>query len=309
MTAGSRPWSATAFMRSPTIEARCSTARSRTRSTSASSPMAGWCLSPTTTRACSRSPPTARSTRSRAGPMAWSGSAVTRATAGPASDALFIQLDGIAVTPDDLIYVSDSLANRVRKIQDGMITTVAGTGEPGLPATAGPANQAALHWPTALELDPTAACTSSTPSTTRSAGSAVDGTITTVVGTGVEGSGRRRRPRERGSAQPAVRRRRSTPTAASMSVTAELRVRRVGTDGIINTIAGVGVEGIGREGGPRSGPSSGSRPGSRSTATGCWSRISPTRWSGACACAEPAHGGVIPATAAASRLSPEEGPG
>ena len=49
---------------------------------------------------------------------------------GPATDALFIQLDGIAVTPDDAIYVSDSLANRVRLIRDGIITTVAGSTGP-----------------------------------------------------------------------------------------------------------------------------------------------------------------------------------
>src|SRR5690606_7958466 len=47
---------------------------------------------------------------------------------GPATQAQFIQLDGIAMSESGDIYVSDSLANRVRRIRGGVIETVAGTG-------------------------------------------------------------------------------------------------------------------------------------------------------------------------------------
>lgn len=50
---------------------------------------------------------------------------------GPATEARFIELSGIAIAPDGTIYLSDRGANRIRKISDGIITTFYGTGASG----------------------------------------------------------------------------------------------------------------------------------------------------------------------------------
>jgi sugar lactone lactonase YvrE len=167
---------------------------------------------------------------------------------GPALDALFIQLDGIAVTPDDTIYVSDSLANRVRKIEDGVITTVAGTGEPGYSGDGGPATEAALHWPTALELDDEGNLYIADALNHAIRRLATDGSITTVAGTGVEG--------QEGDGGPAIEAQLNQPFGIArdddgtlyISDRGNYQVRRVDPEGMIETIAGTSVEGTGGSG-------------------------------------------------------------
>lgn len=169
---------------------------------------------------------------------------------GPASAALFMQLDGIAVGADDTIYVSDSVANRVRRIQDGIITTVAGTGEPVLTGDGGPGTAAGLHWPTALQLD--AAGNLFIVDTFNHAVRrlAVDGTITTIAGTGIEGV--------TGDGGPAIAAQLSQPFGVALeddgtlyiSDRGNFKIRRVSPDGLINTLAGTGVEGASGDDGP-----------------------------------------------------------
>lgn len=169
---------------------------------------------------------------------------------GPAKDALFLQLDGIAVGEGDTIYVSDSKANRVRRIRDGLITTVAGTGEAAYHGDGGPGAEAALFWPTALELDPEGNLTIVDTLNHAIRRLAVDGTITTVVGDGVAG--------DRGDGGPATAARLREPFGVARGDDGALfiadrgnfRVRRVGPDGVITTIAGTGVEGDGGDEGP-----------------------------------------------------------
>lgn len=168
---------------------------------------------------------------------------------GPASEALFIQLDGIAIAADDSIYVSDSLANRVRVIRDGIITTVVGTGEAAFGGDGGLGTDATLHWPSALELDDEGNLFIADTLNHAIRRLGVDGTITTVAGTGVEGAG--------GNEGPATLAQLSQPFGIALDLDGSLyigdrgnfEIRKVGTDGIIATIAGTGVEG-GIEGGP-----------------------------------------------------------
>ena len=60
---------------------------------------------------------------------------------------------GRDIDGDGTIYVSDSLANRVRRIRDGIITTVAGTGQAGFSGDDGPALQAQLNLPVGVGVD------------------------------------------------------------------------------------------------------------------------------------------------------------
>lgn len=171
---------------------------------------------------------------------------------GPATAALFMQLDGIAVTDDDAIYISDSLAHRVRLIRDGIITTVAGTGETALKGDGGPGTEATLHWPSALALDDDGNLLIADTFHHSIRRLAVDGTITTIAGTGSEGA--------RGDGGLATKAQLSQPFGVALDADGTLyigdrgnfKVRRVAPDGIIDTLAGTGVQGASGDGGPAS---------------------------------------------------------
>ena len=171
---------------------------------------------------------------------------------GPATAALFMQLDGIAVAPDDTVYVSDSLANRVRRIRQGIITTVAGTGETGLHGDGGPATSATLHWPGALELDAEGNLYIVDTFNHAIRRLAVDGTISTLVGTGTEGAG--------GDGGPATAAQLSQPFGLTRAADGTLyigdrgnfKIRRVDVDGVIDTIVGTGATGATGDDGPAS---------------------------------------------------------
>lgn len=79
-----------------------------------------------------------------------------RGDGGPAAEALFTGIGGLAVDPAGNVFLSDSGDNRVRRIdaRTGIITTVAGT---GLLVDAGPSQPAtaqAVRGPAALAIDP-----------------------------------------------------------------------------------------------------------------------------------------------------------
>lgn len=74
---------------------------------------------------------------------------------GPASEATFAQLTGLAVVADGSVYLSDQRAHRVRRIApDGTIATVAGNGVQGSSGDGGPATEASLDTPQALAIGP-----------------------------------------------------------------------------------------------------------------------------------------------------------
>jgi sugar lactone lactonase YvrE len=169
---------------------------------------------------------------------------------GPALDAQFIQLDGIAVTAEGSIYVSDSLAHRVRLIEHGEVRTIAGNGRDEHSGDGGPATEAALQWPTALELAPdgTLFIADTLNHVVRSV--SLDGTIATFAGTGTQGFGG-----DGGSALDASF---DQPNGLALADDGTVyiadrgnfRIRRVTPDGVIDTIAGNGIEGLAGDGGP-----------------------------------------------------------
>jgi sugar lactone lactonase YvrE len=169
---------------------------------------------------------------------------------GPAEDALFIQLDGIVIAPDDTIYVSDSLANRVRRIRAGIIETVAGDGEAAYAGDGGPGPQASLHWPSALALDRQGAVY--VADTRNHVVRRIDpgGTITTFAGNGTKGFG--------GDGGPATAAAFDQPYGLAVTEDGALfvadrgnfRIRRVGPDGIVETVAGTGENGLHGDAGP-----------------------------------------------------------
>lgn len=164
--------------------------------------------------------------------------------------ARFIQLDGIAIADDGTIYVSDSLANRVRMIRDGVISTVAGTERRGYSGDGGPGTAAQLYWPSALELMPdgTLLIADSLNHVVRAL--SPDGTIDTIAGTGEAGFS--------GDGGPASEAQLNWPYGLALADDGTLyvadresfRVRRIAPDGTIDTIGGTGVNGFEGDGGP-----------------------------------------------------------
>lgn len=168
---------------------------------------------------------------------------------GPALEALFIQLDGIALAPDDTVFVSDSLANRVRRIQNGQITTVAGTGQTEFSGDGGPATEASLYWPTALEFDEDGSLLIADTRNHVIRRLLTDGNIETVAGTGVKGAS--------GDGGPATDAQLDQPNGLAFAPDGSLliadrgnfKIRRVSLAGIIETVAGSGVKGYAGDGG------------------------------------------------------------
>jgi sugar lactone lactonase YvrE len=87
--------------------------------------------------------------------IAGDGTATYKGDGGPALQAGLAFPEGIAVDANGGVYVADRDDHRVRKITpDGVITTYAGTGQPGFSGDGGPATQAQLNTPVGLLVDP-----------------------------------------------------------------------------------------------------------------------------------------------------------
>ncbi len=73
---------------------------------------------------------------------------------GPAAAARLNGPYGVLALPDGSVVIADSLNNVVRRVgRDGIIETIAGTGEAGYAGDGGPATKALLRAPEALRLD------------------------------------------------------------------------------------------------------------------------------------------------------------
>lgn len=168
---------------------------------------------------------------------------------GDPLQAQFIELTGIAADDEGTIFVADAGAHRIRKIEDGIITTIAGNGEAGFSGDEGPATFARLNLPTAIALGPDGALyiADSLNHAIRKVDPA--GEITTVAGTGEPGLS--------GDGAAAVLAELNQPNGVAVGPDgtvyvadrANFRVREISPDGIITTLAGT-VEGNSGDEGP-----------------------------------------------------------
>jgi len=88
---------------------------------------------------------------------------------GPATYAELSAPNGVAVDPAGNLYIADTGNNRIRKVTNGVITTVAGNGTAGLSGDNGPATNAQLNRPKGVAVDSAGTSTSPTPTTAASA--------------------------------------------------------------------------------------------------------------------------------------------
>jgi len=72
---------------------------------------------------------------------------------GPAVDAQLYGPNGLTLDPAGNLYIADTNNGRVRKVSNGIITTIAGNGAYGAAGDGVPATSAELSYPTALAID------------------------------------------------------------------------------------------------------------------------------------------------------------
>ena len=86
--------------------------------------------------------------------IAGNGNASYFGDGGPATKGSVNQPQGVAVDAAGNVYIADTLNHAVRKVTpDGVINTLAGTGNPGYSGDGGPANKARLSLPSAVAVD------------------------------------------------------------------------------------------------------------------------------------------------------------
>lgn len=169
---------------------------------------------------------------------------------GSATSAQIDTVYGVAVDGQGNTYVADSRNQRVRKISNGTITTVAGNGQTGFSGDNGAATAAQLSFPRGVAVDTQGNLYIADTGNCRIRKVTSGGIISTIAGTGTPGfSG------DGGSATSAQL---SYPEAVAVGPSGNLyvadswnyRVREIAANGIIQTVAGNGSYGVFGDNGP-----------------------------------------------------------
>ena len=173
---------------------------------------------------------------------------------GPAVSALLNYPRGVAADGAGNLYIA-AFGSRIRKVDtSGVITTVAGTGDPGFGGDDGQAVAARLAQPDDVAADGAGNLYIADTANSRIRKVDTTGVITTVAGTGSYGSlggfG--------GDGGPAVSALLNYPRGVAVDGAGNLyiadtgnhRIRKVDTTGVITTIAGTGESDFGGDGGP-----------------------------------------------------------
>jgi hypothetical protein len=177
----------------------------------------------------------------------------TMGYSGDGGAATNAQLDlpwGVAVDASGNLFIADWYNRRIREVgTNGVITTVAGNGTYGYSGDGGPATQAELSWPTCVAVDRSGDLFIGDWVNQRIREVAANGIITTVAGNGTGGYS--------GDGGPATQAELNWPTGVAVDALGNLfigddgnsRIRKVGIDGIITTVAGNGIPGYSGDGG------------------------------------------------------------
>ncbi len=169
---------------------------------------------------------------------------------GPAVSAQLNQPQGLTVGGDGTLYIADTGNGRVRAVDPGgVISTLAGTGMASFSGDGGLAVAAAMRGPTALALRAGGSLLICDTGNQRLR-QVVRGVISTVAGTGVQGSS--------GDGGPAVAAELDGPSGVSVDGSGRIfvadthnhRIRAIDASGVITTFAGTGTPGFAGDGGP-----------------------------------------------------------
>ncbi|CAG0951179.1 partial Putative deoxyribonuclease RhsC, partial [Anaerolineae bacterium] len=170
---------------------------------------------------------------------------------GPAIQADLNWPSRVAVGPDGSLYIADTYNSRIRKVgTDGIITTVAGTGVSGYSGDGGQATQAELYDPYGVAVGPDGNLYIADLVNSRIRRVGTDGIITTVAGTGALGYSGDGGPATQADLHYAYGVDVGPDGSLYINDSSNSRIRKVGTDGIITTVAGTGGYGYSGDGGP-----------------------------------------------------------
>jgi uncharacterized protein (TIGR03437 family) len=166
------------------------------------------------------------------------GGAATSAQMGP---------QGVAVDSAGNVYIADILNSSVRKVSNGVITTVAGNGTRGFSGDNGPAANAEVDYPFGVTLDSAGNLYIADTDNNRIR-KVSNGVITTVAGGGSSGLG---------DGGPATGAQLESPEGVAVDSAGNIyiadwvgnRIRKV-SGGVITTVAGNGTMGFGGDSGP-----------------------------------------------------------
>lgn len=147
------------------------------------------------------------------------------------------------------IYISDTYNERIRKIDStGKITTFAGVGQSGYQGDGGPAFQAYISVPQGLRFDPSGNLVFADSNNNAIRSINPQGVITTIAGTGTAGYN--------GDGISATQAQLNLPTDVAFDSAGNLyiadaknnRIRRVGSNKTITTVAGTRIAGFSGDG-------------------------------------------------------------
>ena len=160
---------------------------------------------------------------------------------GAATNAKLNYPSGVAVDAIGNLFIADYGNNRIRKVGiNGIITTVAGNGAGGYSGDGGVATNAKLNYPFDVAVDTTGNLFIADNDNERIRKVGTNGIITTVAGNGAGGYS--------GDGGAATNAKLNSPFGVAVDTTGNLFIadrynqciRKVGTNGIINTVAGNG---------------------------------------------------------------------
>ena len=169
---------------------------------------------------------------------------------GAPGSALFNQPTALALDTAGRLYIADAGNHCVRRVANGAINTVAGNRQIGVSGDGGPASAASLNFPTGVVTDSAGNFYIADFQNARVRRVSPTGTITTVAGNGTY--------RLSSDGIAATSAALNIPSGVTVDPAGNLyiaenqrpRVRRVGANGVVQTVAGSGQQGFSGEGVP-----------------------------------------------------------